>query len=165
MPLAHPAADVWTLLADIADETPDATAFIHGEPVRSENLDRRAGELATAAASLQLRREELVRERKAVFENFEDEADFPRQYGLLGPVGAWLFSDRQWHQLRTEEWEQDRLEHRGREIRYLALLRALQELKGTHVVSCSLVWNEGYPVGGSSGLSRSVTVVARDQPS
>ena len=31
MPLAHPAADVWTLLADIADETPDAPAFIHGE--------------------------------------------------------------------------------------------------------------------------------------
>src|SRR5882757_9713392 len=31
MPLAHPAAHVWTLLADIAEETPDAPAFIHGE--------------------------------------------------------------------------------------------------------------------------------------
>src|SRR5258708_13016498 len=31
MPLAHPAADVWTLLADIAEETPAAPAFIHGE--------------------------------------------------------------------------------------------------------------------------------------
>ena len=31
MTLAYPAADVWTLLADIADETPDAPAFIHGE--------------------------------------------------------------------------------------------------------------------------------------
>jgi fatty-acyl-CoA synthase len=31
MPLAHPAADVWTLLADIAEETPTAPAFIHGE--------------------------------------------------------------------------------------------------------------------------------------
>src|ERR687898_62531 len=31
MPLAHPAADVWTLLADVADTTPDAPAFIHGE--------------------------------------------------------------------------------------------------------------------------------------
>src|SRR4030088_461153 len=31
MPLAHPAADVWTLLADIAEETPAALAFIHGE--------------------------------------------------------------------------------------------------------------------------------------
>jgi fatty-acyl-CoA synthase len=31
MPLVHPAADVWTLLADIAEETPDAPAFLHGE--------------------------------------------------------------------------------------------------------------------------------------
>jgi fatty-acyl-CoA synthase len=31
MPLAHPAADVWTLLADVADAMPDAPAFIHGE--------------------------------------------------------------------------------------------------------------------------------------
>ena len=31
MPLVHPAADVWALLADIADETPDAPAFIHSE--------------------------------------------------------------------------------------------------------------------------------------
>jgi fatty-acyl-CoA synthase len=31
MPLTHPAADVWTLLADIAEETPDAPAYLHGE--------------------------------------------------------------------------------------------------------------------------------------
>jgi fatty-acyl-CoA synthase len=31
MPLVHPAADVWTLLADIAEETPAAPAFIDGE--------------------------------------------------------------------------------------------------------------------------------------
>jgi|FEC22Drversion2_1045045.scaffolds.fasta_scaffold00883_6 fatty-acyl-CoA synthase len=31
MPLSHPAADVWTLLADVAEVTPDAPAFIHGE--------------------------------------------------------------------------------------------------------------------------------------
>ena len=30
MPLAFPAADVWTLLADIVDETPEAPALIHG---------------------------------------------------------------------------------------------------------------------------------------
>lgn len=31
MPLTHPAADLWTLIADIADETPQAPAFIHGD--------------------------------------------------------------------------------------------------------------------------------------
>ena len=31
MPLPHPAADVWTLLADIAGEAPEAPAFFHGD--------------------------------------------------------------------------------------------------------------------------------------
>jgi fatty-acyl-CoA synthase len=31
MPLEHPAADVWTLLADWADVAPEAPAFVHGE--------------------------------------------------------------------------------------------------------------------------------------
>jgi fatty-acyl-CoA synthase len=31
MPLEHPAADVWTLLSDWAEYTPDAPAFVHGE--------------------------------------------------------------------------------------------------------------------------------------
>jgi fatty-acyl-CoA synthase len=31
MPLVRPAADVWTLLADLAEESPEAVAFIHGE--------------------------------------------------------------------------------------------------------------------------------------
>ncbi len=31
MPIEHPAADVWTLLADWAEFAPEATAFIHGE--------------------------------------------------------------------------------------------------------------------------------------
>ncbi|MBI3196198.1 MAG: AMP-binding protein [Rhodospirillales bacterium] len=31
MPLSHPAADIWTLLADIAEETPAAPALIHGD--------------------------------------------------------------------------------------------------------------------------------------
>ena len=30
MPLAQPAADVWTLVADVAGQTPDAPALTHG---------------------------------------------------------------------------------------------------------------------------------------
>src|SRR5258708_33958613 len=53
MPLAHPAADVWTLLADIAEETPAAPAFIHGERTLSfaELLDC-AGRAAQGLADL-----------------------------------------------------------------------------------------------------------------
>ncbi len=31
MPIAQPAADVWTLIADIAKQTPDSPAFLHGD--------------------------------------------------------------------------------------------------------------------------------------
>jgi fatty-acyl-CoA synthase len=31
MPIVHPVADVWALIAEIAEETPTAPAFIHGE--------------------------------------------------------------------------------------------------------------------------------------
>lgn len=31
MPITQPAADVWTLVADIAEQTPDAPAFLHGD--------------------------------------------------------------------------------------------------------------------------------------
>ncbi len=31
MPAARPAADVWTMIADIAADTPDAAAFLHGD--------------------------------------------------------------------------------------------------------------------------------------
>src|SRR3990167_499812 len=35
MPIAQPAADVWTLVADIAEQTPDAPAFLHGDRTMS----------------------------------------------------------------------------------------------------------------------------------
>lgn len=53
MPLSHPAADVWTLLADIAEETPGAPALIHGGRTMSfaELLDA-AGRVAQGLADL-----------------------------------------------------------------------------------------------------------------
>ncbi|MDP1837699.1 MAG: AMP-binding protein, partial [Reyranella sp.] len=53
MPLNHPAADVWTLLADIAEETPGAPALIHGDRTLSfaELLDA-AGRVAQGLADL-----------------------------------------------------------------------------------------------------------------
>ncbi len=53
MALAHPAADIWTLFADIADETPDAPALIHGARTLSfaELLDA-AGRVAQGLADL-----------------------------------------------------------------------------------------------------------------
>lgn len=53
MPLRHPAADVWTLLADIAEETPAAPAFVHGDRAISfANLLDAAGRAAQGLADL-----------------------------------------------------------------------------------------------------------------
>lgn len=53
MPLVHPAADVWTLLADLAEETPEAPAFLHGEGALSfAQLFDAAGRAAQGLADL-----------------------------------------------------------------------------------------------------------------
>jgi hypothetical protein len=154
--LAAPEAELTLIRIDpAAPHMLQAVAsYITGAAVRSEYLDLRNGELVSEAAALRLRRQQLLAERKRILENFEDEADFDREYGLLGAAGAWLFSDRRWHFLRMEELERDVREHGVREQRFLKLTRALQELRGTEIVSNSLVWEDGYAVGGGSPLSR-----------
>lgn len=53
MPLVHPATDVWALLADIAEETPAAPAFIHNEQALSfAELTDRASRAAQGLADL-----------------------------------------------------------------------------------------------------------------
>src|SRR5262245_11027270 len=53
MPLAMPAADVWTLLAKWAEQTPDAPALLHGEKTISfANLYERSLRAAQGLADL-----------------------------------------------------------------------------------------------------------------
>jgi fatty-acyl-CoA synthase len=53
MPLAHPAADAWTLLADIAERTPEAPAFNHGDhAITFAGLLDAAGRTAQGLADL-----------------------------------------------------------------------------------------------------------------
>ena len=52
-----------------------------------------------------------------------------------------------------EALERDEKDYRRRLARYLALERDLRGLLGIRFVSSALVWNDGYPLGGASGLS------------
>src|SRR5580698_10005658 len=53
MPLNHPASDVWTLLADWAEQTPDAPAFLHGDHTLSfEQVVERSLRVAQGLADL-----------------------------------------------------------------------------------------------------------------
>ena len=130
-----------------------AARYINGETVGSENLRRRVDELVRDRAALRQRRAILQQEREAVLNDYEDEADFEREYGILGAARAWVFSEREWHALRLAEWDRAAEELRAREQRYLRLVNDLASLKGIQIVASPLVWNDGYPLGGGSTLS------------
>jgi hypothetical protein len=114
--------------------------YIQGEPVRSDCLDQRSDELTAEAIRLQQRREQLLEERRQVLENFrQDEASVKRREAYFK------------NQAELDRQEQ---EHQRRQQRFLDLMRELSNLKGIRVVACTLVWSDGYPVDGSSALSR-----------
>jgi hypothetical protein len=114
--------------------------YIDGAPVRSLGLEQRAEQLTEEAEDLRIRREEMLRERRAVLDNFsQDEAAVKRREAYFK---------------REAELEQAELALTQRQNRYLKLVRALQDLQGIRVVANTLVWNEGYPMDGSGVLSR-----------
>jgi hypothetical protein len=154
--LAAPEAELTLIRIDPAApyQLRTLAEYLNGEAGHSEYLIQRRSELVTESALLRLQREALLKERAKVLESYEDEQDFDRVYGILGAAGEWLFSARRWHAHRLEEFEQEVAAHRTRELRYLKLAKDLMDLRGTHIVSSSLVWNDGYPLGGSSPLSR-----------
>jgi hypothetical protein len=129
---------------------------IAGNRVRSDNLQRRGDELVRDRVALRKRHAELMRERHFILQDFTDETDLQRDYGILGPVRAWVFSDREWHALSLAEWERNARELQERDQRYLRLLDEGRGLKGIAIVASPLVWEAGYPLGGASALSRSL---------
>jgi hypothetical protein len=154
--LAAPEADLTLIRIDPAAPhmLRELAGYLRGEPVTSVYLEQRRHELAEEIRVLRERRLTLLAERRIIQERFDDEQDFDRQFGLLGAVGDWLFSDRRWHQRRLEEWERDDRQYRQRELRYLKFMKDLNGLREVEIVSSSLAWNDGYPLGGGSPLSR-----------
>jgi hypothetical protein len=140
--LAAPAAEL--TLVRIDPEAPyqllAVARYINGEPVRSDCLDQRSEELAEDSNRLQQRRAQLLEERRTVLDNFrQDEAMVKR---------------RETYFKNQAEFDRQEQEHERRQQRYLDLVRNLMALKAIRVVACSLIWSDGYPVDGSSPLSR-----------
>lgn len=142
MALAAPAAEL--TLVRIDPEAPyqlQAVArYISGEPVRSDCLDQRTDQLTEESNRLQQRRDQLLEERRQVLENFrQDPTSIKRREAY--------FKDQ-------ADFDKQVQEHQQRQQRFLDLVRVLRALKGVQVVACSLVWSDGYPVDGTSPLSR-----------
>jgi hypothetical protein len=97
-------------------------------------------ELQLDRLDMRKRRTAIIAERKAILDDFsqEDEALAKRKAFFK--------------KLRAFEKEEQQL--KDREDRYLHMRRGFLGLRGLQVVSSSLVWPDGYPVDGSSPLSR-----------
>jgi hypothetical protein len=139
---AAPEADLTLIRVDPAApyQVEEAARLMNGESVRTEALFQRGIDLQSDQEGLRLRRDDLNRERRAILNDFStDEAAMQR---------------RDEHFKKAADLERDELALEERQGRFLALLRAYQDLRGIQVVSSNVVWNTGYPVDGSHPLTR-----------
>lgn len=118
----------------------DVARAINGETARTEALERRREELERDADSLRKRRQQLIADRKQILESYKQDEETEAR--------------RQEYQKRNQEVTAAQESYETRLRQFTALQRQLAALKGTQIVSCSVVWSDGYPLGGFSALSR-----------
>jgi hypothetical protein len=139
---AAPEADLTLIRVDPAAPYMiyQAARAIAGDEAYSISLENRLAQLNAERGVLDQRREDLAAERKRVFSRFEEEGEAAQK--------------RQEYLKKQQELERDERDFTARLRRYLALVDALRSLKGIRVVASGLVWDEGFPVDGTSALSR-----------
>jgi hypothetical protein len=162
--LAAPQAELILIRTPLDDphHLHDVARYIEGG-AHSNLIERRHGELVARAAALTARREELLRERRIILEDFTDETDLRESLSFLGPVFAWLYSDREWHRQRMDYHEKLEEEQRRREQRFRDFLTEIARLKGIPIVVNTMAWQAGYPLGGAGPLAKTLGQ-SRDGP-
>jgi hypothetical protein len=153
--LAAPEAEIVLIRIDVLApyHLDDVVRYVQGGRF-SNTIEQRHGELIARAALLQVRREELLEERRVILNDFTDDSDKRDHLEFLGPVFAWLYSDREWHRLRMEYHDELEAEHRQREVRFRAHLKSVRSLKEIPILVNALTFDSGYPLGAVSPLSR-----------
>src|SRR5262249_40168841 len=104
--LAAPEAELTLIRIDPASllQLQLVARVINGGPAVDDHLAQRVDELRAAGQALLSRRDELLKERKQILDNFEDDTEYRRVFEILGPtVRGWLFTQREWHQRRMAE--------------------------------------------------------------
>ena len=159
--VAAPAAEL--VLVRIAGDDPfqlvEVNRYLRGGEY-SPLLERRLDELRVAASLLNLKRNQLLKERKVILNNFRDEEEIRRDFEFLGAVYGWIFSERTWHQQQMAYQEKRQQEYDAKERRYWKFVEQLQSLKGISLAACAFTWNDGYPLGGASPLARALDAEA-----
>lgn len=140
--LAAPGAEVTAVRIDPAApyQLLEAARFINGDTFEPESLARRNEELTREREALGIRRDRLEQERTALRQVFGDDPEVTRRREAFAQAEAKLDADTR--------------EYQGRLARFSDLYRQLRALKGVRVVSCSLNWDDGYPLGGASAVTR-----------
>jgi hypothetical protein len=124
-----------------------------GDPF-TELLTRRKDDLAESWGYLMRERGIVLGERKRILSNFDDETDIMRDYEFLGAIRGWIFSDREWSYQRLQYQDYEETLWKERESRYFKLTRDIRSLQGINLVASSFAWNDGYPLGQASPLTR-----------
>jgi hypothetical protein len=157
--LAAPDARLTLIRVDPAApyQVRDVAGYVYGEPVRTYSAAQRSAELLADTDRLQAQREALGRERRAFLESFGQETDVSKRRETMlkerEEAERELREREQSISRREAELSAQELAHRTRQGRYLRLERDLLDLRGTQVVASSLLWNDGYPLGGDGPLT------------
>jgi hypothetical protein len=140
---AAPAAQVTLIRIDpaAAYQLEAVARAINCEPYRTVAIDQRLRELNNEQDTLNLQGRELVEERRVALDDFrEDEEPRKRREAYLK---------------KQADHDRREREHLARLNRYVQFQAQMKGLMGIRVVANSLVWPDGFPVDGSSALSRS----------
>jgi hypothetical protein len=113
---------------------------INGEGYRSFGMEQRLAALDLERGILERRKELLLEERREVYGNFAEEGEAAKR--------------REEYRKRQAQYEKDEADFNARSALFFRTQRAFNDLKRARVAVSSLVWDEGYPVDGSSPLSR-----------
>lgn len=115
---------------------------VAGESAESLALEQRGRDIRQERGRLEVQQAQLLEERRRVFSDLREE-DEPLR-------------NREQYEKKQAAHDEEAREHGGRVRRYLDHQAALLGLKDVRVVASQLVWDAGYPGGGSSALSRTL---------
>ncbi len=143
---------------------------INGDDVPSINLDNRLTEIQNDRDALDQRRAQLAEERRQVLSTFptpdesqqrllkqaEEQNLTPEQLEKLPAFQRLPERDRAFvlYRIRQRIYDRDARAFQQRLTRYLQYKQDMLSLRGIRVVASALSWHDGFPVDGTSALSR-----------
>src|SRR5579884_3561195 len=172
--IAHLAPAINLTLIRIDPASPymleEVARAINGDAVSSISLDNRLAEIQTDRDALDKRRDQLAEERREIIGTFpapdeeqqrllkqaEEKNLTPEQVEKLDAFQRLPERERAFvlYRVRQRIYDRDALAFQQRLARYFQQRQAILSLRGIRLVASALSWHDGFPVDGSSALSR-----------